>query len=299
MTLLNQMTPEQIRSNLLVFILLILTLVAILFSIGNFKLSEGERTKREQVEKIKITLDNISLFAKAVSAYNLSQNKKIYGRNDKVMMPIASLAKIMTVVLALNNHNEGEVRSITLDAIREVGDFGLLANEKWKIEDLAILTLLVSANDGAYTLASSADFLENMNSKARKIGAENTLFVNFTGLDIDLNTAGALASAEDVNVMAMYAIRAYPEIFYATRTPEINLTSESGFVHNIKNTNVIINKIPNLLFSKTGFTEVAGGNLTVIFKNSRGEKIAVTVLGSTFEGRFTDMEKLVNVLYST
>ena len=157
---------------------------------------------------------------------------------------------------------------------------------------------MVSANDGAYTLASSADFLENMNNKARKIGAENTLFVNFTGLDIDLNTAGALASAEDVNVMAMYAVRAYPEIFYATRTPEINLASESGFTHNFKNTNVVIDKIPNLLFSKTGFTEIAGGNLVIIFRDKKGNDIAVTVLGSTFDGRFSDMETIVNILYN-
>ena len=81
--------------------------------------------------------------------------------------------------------------------------------------------------------------------------------------------------------------------------PEINLKSESGFEHNFKNTNILIGKIPNLLFSKTGFTEIAGGNLVVIFKDKGGREIAVTLLGSTFDGRFADMEKIVNILYNS
>ena len=98
--------------------------------------------------------------------------------------------------------------------------------------------------------------------------------------------------------MALYALKAYPEIFNATVIPEINLTSESGFSHNFKNTNTIIEKIPNLLFSKTGFTDVAGGSLAIIFRDKKGDEIAVALLGSTFEERFSDMEKIVDVLYN-
>ncbi|MEK7104417.1 MAG: hypothetical protein AAB868_00065, partial [Patescibacteria group bacterium] len=54
--------------------------------------------------------------------------------------------------------------------------------------------------------------------------------------------------------------------------------------------------IPNILFSKTGLTPLAGGNLTVIYKNKYGHNIAITILGSTSEGRFSDIERIVNML---
>ena len=291
--------------------LLTFALVAILFYAGNFKLKEEERRENARLEKIQNTLATAGILAQAVSVYDLSQNKKIYGKNDEVALPLASLAKIMTVAVALRNHSLDDVVLVTPLAVNQSGDYGILVYEKWKIKDLAEFTLISSANDGAYALAQGDEsFLEKMNSKAKKIGAENTSFLDFTGLDINTNQAGlpaeataeagAFASASDVNTMAFYALRAYPaEISNVTTLPEINLTSVSGFVHNFKNTNILIGKIPNLLFSKTGFTDIAGGNLTIIFKDRRDHEIAVTVLGSTFDGRFSDMEKIVNLLYSS
>ena len=291
------MTPERIKINLLVFMLAAFSLVAILFSTANFELEQKYKSEVAHLEETQNILRGISIMAKAVSIYNITQNKKIYGRNDEVAMPIASLAKILTVAVALSNHPEDDIVSVTSESINQAGDFGLYSYEKWRMSDLAKLTLLVSANDGAYTLADEPDFLEQLNTKAKKIGMNHTLFLNPTGLDIDLTQAGVFASAHDVNVMAMYSIRAYPEVFEVTRIPEINLVSESGFIHNLKNTDIIVEKIPNLIFSKTGFTEVAGGNLAVVFRNRTGEEIAVTLLGSTFDDRFSDMEKLVNVLF--
>jgi len=293
------MDTNQSKNNLLVFLFLIFALEAILFYVGNFKLAEKDRLESLKTEEIKTILDGIPVLARAVSIYDITENKKIYGKNDNEILPPASLAKIMAVIVALNNYHQDNVISITMDGINQTGDYGLSLNEKWKIKDLAKFTLISSANDGAYALASDDEnFLEKMNTKARKIGMENTSFYNFTGLDLDLERAGALATAEDVNTMALYARRAYPEIFGVTIMPEINLKSQSGFVHNFKNTNIIVDKIPGLLFSKTGFTEIAGGNLVIIFKDKKGDEIAITVLGSSFEGRFSDMEKIVNVLYN-
>lgn len=295
------MKQESDKNHLLVFILTAFALVAILFSADNFKLNERIRLEREYAENIRETLEDTPVLAKAVSVYNISQNKKIYGKNDEVALPIASLVKIMTVAIALNSYEMDDILSISPSAINQTGDYGLFAGERWTAYDLAKFTLISSANDGAYALWENNpdSFLEKMNGKARKIGMEDTFFSSFTGLDADLTKAGAYASASDVNTMAMYGFQAYPEIFFhATTLPEINLASVSGFVHNFKNTNPIVEKFPKLLLSKTGYTELAGGNLTIIFMNKRGEEIAVTVLGSTFEGRFSDMEKLVNVLYN-
>jgi len=291
---------EELRKNrFFVLIIAIVALEAILFSTGNFKLNEEERLKREADTRINASLQNIEIEAKALSVYDITENKKIYGRNDAVAMPLASLAKTMTVIVTLNNHSENDVVLISKDALRQAGDYGLWIGEKWEVGDLAKFTLLASANDGAYALAGNDNsFLEKMNDKAQRIGMDNTLFLNFTGLDLDLGQAGAFASAEDANAMAVYGLRAYPEIFSTTAISEINLNSVSGFVHNFKNTNTIIRKIPSLLFSKTGYTEIAGGNLTVVFQDRKGHYLAVTILGSSFLGRFSDMERIVETLYN-
>ena len=289
--------PE--KNNFLFFILIIFALEAILFSIGNEKLDTAFLNKENEFVKIQKALADIPVQAKAFSVYDETLNRKIYGKNDNAIMPIASLAKIMTIVTILNNRNTDDTILVSAKAIKEEGDYGLFVNEKFKIRDLAKFTLIGSANDGAYALSESKNnLLEKINNKVRKIGMQNTLFLNFTGLDINENFSGAYASAQDVNVMTMYALKAYPEIFKASVLPEINVKSESGFDHNIKNTNNIIDKIPNLLFSKTGFTPLAGGSLTVIYQNEYGHNIAITVLGSTLEGRFSDIEKIIDTLYN-
>ena len=289
--------PE--KNNFLFFILIIFALEAILFSIGNEKLDTAFLNKENEFVKIQKALADIPVQAKAFSVYDETLNRKIYGKNDNAIMPIASLAKIMTIVTILNNRNTDDTILVSAKAIKEEGDYGLFVNEKFKIRDLAKFTLIGSANDGAYALSESKNnLLEKINNKVRKIGMQNTLFLNFTGLDINENFSGAYASAQDVNVMTMYALKAYPEIFEASVLPEINVKSESGFDHNIKNTNNIIDKIPNLLFSKTGFTPLAGGNLTIIYKNKYEHNIAITVLGSTSEGRFSDIEKIIDTLYN-
>lgn len=276
-----------------------LALEAILFSASNFKFEQNLAVEDQRLTQIESLLSLLPIEAKAYSVYDVTHNVKLYGKNDTVALPLASIAKVMTVAVALSNNSKDVTILLSKEAIKQYGDFGLFPMEKWNINDLAKLTLVSSANDGAYMLSStSTNFLLQMNTKAKKLGMHNFAFLNPTGLDVDENTAGALASAEDVNLMTVYALLAYPEIFKVTTLPEIKLTSLSGFQHTFKNTDIVVDKIPNLLFSKTGYTAMTGGNLAIIFKNKRGDEIAVTLLGSTFLGRFNDMEKIVNTLYN-
>lgn len=289
----------------LFWLLVFFIAVGAFYSAGNFKLEENILLENTRVEKIVRELAYLELEAKAVSVYDFSRNEKIWGLNDNVDSPIASLAKIMTVTIALNNLGGDRIVTITREALRQSGDFGFFVGENWRAEDLAKTTLAVSANDGAYALAEATsfeDFGKEAWEKGKKIGMDDGFFFSTTGLD-ELEdgvptSPSAYATARDLNTLAYYALRAYPEVAKATTQPEITLISESGFIHKYQNTNPIAGKIPNLLFSKTGFTELAGGNLTIIFKDKSGDLIAVTLLGSTYEGRFTDMEKIIQTLYS-
>jgi len=272
---------------------------ATFFLVGNNEWNVLLENEDRKVAEIEDAFQNVLIEAQAFSIYDQTLGEKIYGKNDSLKLPIASLTKIMTVAVALNDHSSEDMVVVSPEAIKQDGDYGFFVNEKFKIEDLAEFTLIGSANDGAYALAESTEnILEEMNSKARKIGMENTLFLNTTGLDSNDEFAGAYASAEDVNIMVLYAFLAHREVFSASAMPEINIKSESGFYHNIANTNPMTENISNLLFSKTGYTPLSGGNLTVIYKNKYEHNIIVTVLGSTMEGRFSDIEKIIDTLYN-
>ena len=292
----------------LFWLLIFFVAIGAFYLSGNFSLEEIISKDTLDRTRVESELKRLTLEARALSAYNLSKNYEIFSLEAEKPRPSASLVKSMTVTLALNILGENRNILLSAPAVVQSGDFGLRVGERWKASELAKLTLLASANDGAYALYENtglalAEFLSKMNEKAKKIGMEHTLFQNVTGLDrleenIPVEPSG-LASAQDLNILAYYVLRSHPEVAGATVLPEINLKSESGFEHNFENTNIITEEIPNLLFSKTGFTDIAGGNLTVIFKNEEGDLIAVTLLGSSYEGRFTDMEQIVNVLYNS
>lgn len=289
----------------LFFMLAVALVVAVLFFRENKHLDNIYFAKEEQVRLLGEAVGALELEAKSASVYDINSDRVIYGKDDDNPMPLASLAKTMTVALALSQHDPDDVITISKSALDQKGDFGLFLAEKWKVADLAKLTLMVSANDGAQALSEGdSDFVLKMNEKARRLGMRHSFFLNATGLDIvsenalELPQVGAFSSALDANLLAAYGMQTNPEIFSVTTKPELTLTSESGFTHIFKNTDTIVEKIPNLLYSKTGFTDTAGGNLTIVFKNKDGHLIAVTVLGSSFEGRFTDMEKIVNALYN-
>ncbi|HWA31978.1 MAG TPA: hypothetical protein VG694_00795 [Candidatus Paceibacterota bacterium] len=293
-------TPN--RHYLFIFILAFILLEAVLFYSANHRAELAEEEHQQKLEVLQNSLDAVPVLAKAVSVYDATANEKLYGKGDDTPMPLASLAKIMTITTALERHSSDDLISISKDSLSQSGDYGLYLGEKWNVIDLAKLTLIESANDGAYALSGGDPaFMKDMEAKARRIGADQSSFLTPTGLDITNADgsvkASAFASAEGVNQMAVFALREYPDVFGVTVLPAITLTSESGFTHTFKNTDTIVSKIPNLLFSKTGYTNTAGGNLCIIFVNAAGHEIAVTVLGSTFDGRFDDMENLVKVLY--
>jgi D-alanyl-D-alanine carboxypeptidase len=285
------------NKNLLFCIIFFIAVEGIFFNITNSKITNDFKNEELRISKVQNLLESTPIIAKSYSIYDITTGRKIYGKNDNVPMPLASLAKTMAISVALSDYKQTDEVSISRNAIKQEGDFGIFENEKWNIYDLAKLTLICSANDGVYAITEkNPNYLKKMNDKARRLGMNNATFFNYTGLDINESMAGAYASAEDANLMASYALKSNPDVFNATTLREIILKSNSGFTHNVKNTDIILDKIPNVLFSKTGYTGLAGGNLTIIFKDTEGHNIAITVLGSTFSGRFIDMEKLVNVL---
>ena len=119
--------------------------------------------------------------------------------------------------------------------------------------------------------------------------------MNETGLDINSDLSGAYSSSYDITQLLSYIIKKQPDLVSNTTLSSAVYNSLDKVKHQAKNTNISVNKIPSILASKTGFTDLAGGNLAVVFDAGFMHPVAVVALGSTEDGRFTDVENLVKL----
>jgi D-alanyl-D-alanine carboxypeptidase (penicillin-binding protein 5/6) len=243
--------------------------------------------------------DGIALTGKAAIVYDLTDGKVLYARNADAQLPLASLTKLLTIYAALNALGPGARVTITPQAIATEGESGFSVGDQFAFNDLARATLVGSSNDGAEAIteaaegarAESAQML--LGSAAAAAGMASTYALNGSGLDLNTETSGGYGSAQDIALLAGEIISRARNIARATTEPSVTVQSLAGNTYTFKNTNPDVANIPGLMLSKTGFTDLAGGNLAVVFDASINHPIAVVVLGSTENGRFTDVEKLV------
>lgn len=250
----------------------------------------------------------LSLTGHAAFVWDIEAHRKLFGKNEYERLPLASITKMMTALLAREALAEDEVITITPSDLFAEGDSGLLVGERWNAKDLTAFALMSSSNDAARALArasgehiaphaSTSDaarevFIHRMNSKARSIGLLDSVFRNETGLDISSATAGGEGSARDIAMLYEYLWRKYPDVFTSTAESGRTFISESGLHHQAMNTNNLVAHTPGVIGSKTGYTDLAGGNLAIITDIGFGRPVVIVVLGSTREARFSDVEAL-------
>jgi D-alanyl-D-alanine carboxypeptidase len=87
--------------------------------------------------------------------------------------------------------------------------------------------------------------------------------------------------------------RAVPEIFTATTRAKLDIVSDSGIAHRAENTNTGAAATTGIIGSKTGYTDLAGGNLVVVVDIGIDHPVVIAVLGSSRDGRFVDVERLI------
>lgn len=249
-------------------------------------------------------IDNVQIVGRSAFVWDVQQQRVLFQKNEDLVLPLASITKLMTSLLAYELTADDTQGAISDTALRQDGDSGFFTGELFSTGQLRELSLVSSSNDAAFALAAtvgqllgnadpSAQFVTGMNIRAAELGLETLDFKNVTGLDVDTKTPGAVGSARDVSFLMEYIVTRYPELLVPTRDETTRVYNNSGSYHDIENTNEIVNAIPNLIGSKTGFTDLAGGNLTVAFDIGLNRVIIVTVLGSTREGRFDDVLSLV------
>ncbi len=240
-------------------------------------------------------LSNINLEAKAYIVYNPETGEIITSSNENKVLPLASLTKVMTV-LATSEKLPPEANVTIREDIGQ-NSSGFFGGERWQMANLRALTLVSSSNEGAKALAEAITDSENlvllMNKKAQDLNLSSLQFSNPTGLD-DGPLPGGQGSALEIAKLFTYVIKNKPEIFEPTREAIIVERSIDGLNHVAVNTNTIVNQIPGLMASKTGYTDLAGGNLAVIANIGLHRPLVFVVLGSSKDGRFSDTKKLTN-----
>jgi D-alanyl-D-alanine carboxypeptidase len=241
---------------------------------------------------------NMKLTAESAIVVDLGTGDTLFSQKPDEQLPLASLTKLLTLYAASTVLSPDAPITITDQALAQDGDNGLRAGEVFSFLDLARLTLVVSSNDGAEAIAEAVEAAQSSSpaqmlaSAVASAGLSQTYALNGTGLDENLQTAGAYGTARDVAKLADGLLKRAPSVVAATTLSSLTVKNQAGFVHTVKNTNQDVIHMPDLLLSKTGYTDLAGGNLVVIFNIGPNHPIAIVVLGSTQNDRFTDVSRL-------
>jgi len=248
---------------------------------------------------------DVAVSAQAAFVWDVTKQQALYEKNPDEQLPLASITKLMTALIANELLTSTSTIDITETAINQDGASGLLSGEQFTLRNISDLMLLTSSNDGAYavaeTLGKSFDqeapaeaFVALMNIRAKELGLSQTYFRNVTGLDITKTEAGAYGSARDVALLMEYILNTDPAIIEATADPAHTIISRNGISHSARNTNQTVSSMTGMIGSKTGYTELAGGNLVVAFDAGINHPVVVVVLGSTWQGRFDDVQTLLS-----
>ena len=139
---------------------------------------------------------------------------------------------------------------------------------------------------------NSEAFVKDMNKLVASIGLIDTRFYNESGLDNDeAGILGSKGTAQDVSKILSYLLKDDLPLYEKTKHATITVSTPEG-IQKASNTNDVANAITGLLISKTGYTDLAGGNLAVVADMGLNEPVAFVVLKSSRESRFDDILKL-------
>ncbi|BCX16173.1 MAG: hypothetical protein KatS3mg098_402 [Candidatus Parcubacteria bacterium] len=259
----------------------------------NRKISETTLVEESSLAKEKDSKQNCSsLETEFFLVKNIENNKTIFENRSNYRWPIASITKLMTALVALENMNLSSVLEISPQAFQKAyNSHILLEKEKYSVESLIKAALVFSSNEAAYSLAEGFgynDFILKMNQKAKELGMKNTSFDEPTGLSY-LNQS----TLEDIYLLINYIYHNNPLILDISRKKSVSLREEgSGKIKTFSNINLFAGQ-PNFFGGKTGFIDASGENLVTLFKKNQGT-FFIGVLAS--RNRFSDVEKLLKCL---
>lgn len=205
---------------------------------------------------------------------------------------IASLTKLMTALIILENHRLDEIVTVSKEAVRVEGaSMSLASGEQLDVASLLKGLLIPSANDAALALAifhsgSVEDFVTEMNRRAYFLGMNETSFANPHGFDME----GHFSTAFDLSILAR-KVWSFPFVREVVGTKKTVVTALDGkTAHTLSTTNQLLSSGFPIFGLKTGTTDAAGQCFIALFRQN-GRELFITVLNST--DRFYDTKTLL------
>ena len=234
--------------------------------------------------------------ARAAVIFDPVTGKILWERNAEEPRPIASITKVMTVLLFLEQ--EPDLSRDVVISRRDVNRASttyLRRGERVSLSDLVHLALVGSDNVAARVLArvspwGTTRFVSRMNAKAAELGLWQTRFTEPSGLH-----EGNVSSAHDVARLIAEASRR-PQVsrIMRKRTHEIHTSRR---VRTIRSTNRLLGTSVEVLAGKTGYIDEAGYCLATLVQLDNGRQVAIVVLGAgSSSRRFSESRRLVNWL---
>lgn len=217
-------------------------------------------------------------------------NKVLFEKSSDIKLPIASLTKLMSAAVVLDNYDlmQKIIVSKTADMQAPMKQ-DVKAGDTLPVFSFLEIMLIKSSNKSAYALAEEMGvpkFVGLMNRKAGEIGLSGTYFADSTGL-----SPQNISTAEDLTKLAKYILKNYPQITIISGEKEINI---EGF-GKVENTDQLLGEVPEVVCGKTGFTTEAKGCLLLIMKNPKNNNYFINVvLGA--EDRFLEMKKIIDYI---
>jgi len=232
--------------------------------------------------------------AKAALIMDYDTGILLYEKNIHEKLPMASLTKIMTAILILENHDLDEIVAVESDFAGLQGvRVWLRQYERLTVESLLKALLIRSAGDAAIALSdfhsgSVEAFVDAMNRRAKELNLSNTHFKNPIGLDEDDH----YSSAYDLAHLSKYAMnmRAFRNI---VRLDGATIKSVDGrFSHSFESTNYLLNSYLDILGVKTGTTDAAGASLINLARSDSGHEVIAVLLNSP--QRFQENKSMID-----
>ena len=215
-------------------------------------------------------------------AADLKSNFVLAEKNRNEVVPIASLTKLMTALVATEYFNVERKIAIRINQSISTSIPRLKSGQKYTVLDLLHLLLQESSNEAAVVLAESysggsQSFIRLMNEKAKSIGMKDTFFVDAAG-----SNKGNVSSAEDLFILAKYLYNNRKFVLSISKGQHDNLAYADPVFSDINNLNIFA-KEQNFVGGKAGLTTLAEGTALAIFEvQVRGAKrpIVLIILGS-------------------
>lgn len=246
--------------------------------------------------------EEFSLLCNSGVVVDAKNGKVLFDKTIDKQWPIASITKLMTALVFLDN-NPGweEIYDVRASDKREGGKIYLFAGERVRVEDLFYLSLVGSANTATISLVHSTglseqEFVQKMNEKAKEIGLKKTSFVDPVGLGVNnISTAREVASFARIAFLQK-------EIRNATLTKEYRFKTLDNKNKAVFNTDYLLDIFPEngirILGGKTGYTRAAGYCFVGKFTDFKGSEIITVVLGSdSRNSRFKQTHNLADWVY--